>query len=406
MSSDKTSKRATIIQVFLKFSAPLLLGVLLALIWANVDHESYHKLVHFSPFGEHHFFNFHFLINDIFMAFFFALATKEIVEATLPNGALNPIKKAVNPILGTLGGVLGPVGVYFIYIYLTGSNDITKGWAIPTATDIALAWLFARIIFGASHPAVSFLLLLAIVDDGIGLGIIAVFYPDPYHPVQPIFLLLVVAGMLVAYILKKRNVQNFWLYIIAGGTLSWFGLYLTHLHPALSLIPIIPFLPSAKEDIGLFKEGFQQEKLKDPLNKFEHSIKTYIDFGLFGFGLVNAGVAFSTIGHATWAVLLALAVGKTVGITLFSGIGVLLGFPMPTGMKFKALFVASMIAGIGMTVALFVAGVAFDAGSAIQGAAKMGALFSFSIAFVAIIAAKILNVKLKANEEVKEPVID
>src|SRR5699024_1541828 len=115
----------------------------------------------------------HWLVNDIFMVFFFGIAAVEIVEAMLPGGALNPPSKAVNPLFGTLGGVLGPVAVYFALSYMIGGDQteaINKGWGIPTATDIALAWLVARVVFGESHPAVNFLLLLAVADDAIGLG--------------------------------------------------------------------------------------------------------------------------------------------------------------------------------------------------------------------------------------------
>ena len=140
----------------------------------------------------------HFLINEIFMVFFFGIAVKEITESVLPGGALNPIPKAINPLMGTLGGILGPVGLYFLltWIIYGGTNNFTEvanGWGIPTATDIALAWLVARLVFGNGHPAVNFLLLLAVADDAIGLGIIAVFYPDPEYPVQPAWLLLTLA---------------------------------------------------------------------------------------------------------------------------------------------------------------------------------------------------------------------
>src|SRR5690606_1784890 len=141
--------------------------------------------------------------NDIFMALFFGLAAKEIVEAAMPGGALNPVKKAINPLLGTIGGVLGPVGVYFLFVFLTGNQDIARGWGIPTATDIALAWLVARVVFGVGHPAVSFLLLLAVADDAIGLGIIAIFYPDPEHPVEPAYIAVVAAAMAIAYGLRR-----------------------------------------------------------------------------------------------------------------------------------------------------------------------------------------------------------
>ena len=119
------------------------------------------------------------------------------------------------------------------------------GWGIPTATDIALAWLVARIVFGANHPAVSFLLLLAVADDGLGLGIIAIFYPDPVNPVQPVFLLLVLMAVVVSYVLRAFGQKGFWVYLLLGGIPSWLGLYLAHLHPALALVAVVPFMPTA-----------------------------------------------------------------------------------------------------------------------------------------------------------------
>jgi NhaA family Na+:H+ antiporter len=299
---------------------PLLAGVLVAILWANMDPVAYDAVVHWSPlslFGvENSHYNLHFVANDIVMVFFFGIATKEITEACLPGGALNPPRKAVNPLMGTLGGVVGPVGVYFVMVWLLDAPEVANGWGIPTATDIALAWLVARMVFGARHPAVSFLLLLAVADDAIGLGIIAVFYPDPNNPVAPMWLGLVALGIVIAYVLRKKQVQSFWPYVLISGSLTWAGLYTAHLHPALALVPIVPFMPNRGVDEGLFAE--KGGEFHDTLNEFEHRFKAPVDFGLLLFGLANAGVRFESIGPATWAVLVALVVGKTVGITAFS----------------------------------------------------------------------------------------
>ncbi len=389
MSHGSTGKRS-VVETLQEFSIPLILGVLIAVVWANVDHHSYHVLNHWSPFGKDSHFNFHFIMNDLFMALFFGIAAKEIAESCLPGGDLNPPSKAINPLLGTIGGVLGPIGVYFAWVYISGDASIANGWGIPTATDIALAWLVARLVFGAQHPAVAFLLLLAVADDGLGLGIIAIFYPDPNNPVRPIFLLLVALAMLVCYGLRKKDVRNFWPYLLVGGSLSWCGLFLAHLHPALALVAVVPFMPSRGFDEGIFAE--HSGNYADTLNDFEHKFKLPVDFGLFGFGLANAGVQFSSMGQATIAVLLGLSVGKAVGIFGFSYIGHLLGFKLPEGMGPRSLFVAGVIAGLGLTVALFVAGVAFT-DPTLQGAAKMGALFSAFIAPLAIILGKVLRVR-------------
>ena len=370
-----------------EFSIPLITGVILALIWANLFPENYQNILHHDILGG---FTFQFLVNDIFMVFFFAIAAVEITQSMLPGGDLHPLKQAVNPIMATLGGVIGPAIVFTLLNNLIGSPEFSRGWGIPTATDIALAWLIARLIFGPYHPAVSFLLLLAIADDGIGLAIIAIFYPDPLHQLAPMWLALTLAGMLVAFYLRKKKVKNYWPYILISGTLSWLGLHLTHLHPALALVFVIPFLPHpSKEEAHLFEDD---PKECSTLRNFERDWKFFVDFGLFMFGLTNAGVGFSEISTVTWLVFFALLIGKTTGIFLFGSIANLLGFDLPKGMSHKELFVAGLVATMGLTVALFVAGVAFTDLN-IQGAAKMGALFSSGAVVVSFAAAKFLRIQ-------------
>lgn len=369
------------------FSIPLIAGVIVALFWANIDPESYHHFTHEDLFMGY---SFHFLVNDIFMVFFFAIAAVEITQSLLPGGDLNPIKKAVNPLLATLGGVLGPISVFFLLNYLIGDPSYANGWGIPTATDIALAWLVAKFVFGEKHPAVSFLLLLAIADDAIGLFIIAIFYPDPAHPVEVQWLLLTLLGMAIAYGFRKYKVKSYWPYLLIGGTLSWFGLHNAHMHPSLALVAIIPFLPHSTKDPGhLFEDNVDDHST---LTRFEHEWKIFVDFGLFFFGISNAGVEFSEINSLTWIIFLSLLFGKSIGIFTMGYIAEKLGFPLPTGMNRKDLFMAGIVAALGLTVALFVAGAAFT-DYELQGAAKMGALFSAFVALVAIILGPIVGIK-------------
>ena len=400
-----------------EFSIPLIIGVLAGLVVANIDQNFYEKLVDFHPFGKGtevfgRSVTAHFLINEIFMVFFFGVATKEITESVLPGGALNPIPKAINPLMGTLGGILGPVGIYFLFTWIIygGTDNFTEvanGWGIPTATDIALAWLVARLVFGNGHPAVNFLLLLAVADDAIGLGIIAVFYPDPDYPVQPAWLLLTLGGMAAAYGIRRMNI-GFWpVYILIGGGMSWLGLFKSSIEPALALVVIVPFLPGPKMDPGMFIEDAQddptlhraapagnpQAHQLSSLEQFEHQLKLFVDLGLFFFAFANAGVAFGSINSVTLILLVSLIVGKTVGVSSFSWIAANFGFPLPTGMRMKHLVVSGLIAGLGLTVALFVAGKAFDADSAFQDPAKMGAVLSGSVAALAFVAGWALKVK-------------
>ena len=402
-----SEKKQGFVNFLQEFSIPLIAGVLVALLLANVAHGVYEDLIHFKPFGElavfGHEVTAHFLINDIFMVFFFGIAMKEITESTLPGGSLNPFGKAVNPLLATLGGVVGPVGVFFVALHLTVGagafegfelDTLERGWGIPTATDIALAWLVARTVFGAGHPAVSFLLLLAVADDAIGLVIIAVFYGDPNIPSEPVWLLLIVVAMVLALVMRLLNVRSWKPYILVAGPISWAGLILAHLHPALALCFIVPFLPGPKRDTGLFVEADEvdlgQAQEHSPLHLFEHDLKLFVDLGLFFFAFANAGVELAGIGMMTWVILASLVIGKTVGIVLLGGIASKLGFPLPERMGFRELVMAGYIAALGLTVALFVADAAF-ADAELLGQAKMGALFSGFVGLSAVAIGRALR---------------
>ena len=399
-----------------EFSLPLILGVALGLIAANVNYHWYETVVDFHPLGDHayvfgHALTIHFVVNGMFMCLFFGIAAKEITESTLPGGVLNPLRRAINPLAGTLGGVFGPVGMYFAltWVFYGGSDDfgaVANGWAIPTATDIALAWLVARVVFGPMHAAVNFLLLLAVADDAIGLVIIAVFYPDPNHPVEPVWLAFVVGGMVAVYILRRFRVPWWPVYILVGGALSWIGLAKAGVEPALALVPIVPFLPHAEHDAGAVDEeerthdtGSMAHPAADEhhgssvLEQFEHQLKLFVDIGLFFFAFANAGVPFTSIGWVTMMVLVSLIVGKAIGVTLLSWVAARAGFPLPPGMGVRHLVVTGVIAGLGLTVALFVAGKAFPGDSPFQEPGKMGAVFSIGAALVAFVLGKLLNVR-------------
>jgi hypothetical protein len=278
----------------------LFVGVALAMTVANVAEDFYNDLF-FTSWGFDiggHDVTFAFLINDILMAIHFGLALQEIAVACLPGGAMSPISKAANPIIATLGGLFGPIGVFFLLSSVLHSADsfgsmppehrpvnggtcgaapmaavdghrrlgssapdavinitdpnpekysyeiIAKGWGIVTATDIPLAWVGAEIIFGAGHPAITYLLLLAVADDFCGVVIIAIFYPDPNHPFAAGWLMLVASSMLTAYVFRVKEVGQWWIYAIVCGAQCWCGLLFTGVHPALALVPWIPFLPA------------------------------------------------------------------------------------------------------------------------------------------------------------------
>jgi NhaA family Na+:H+ antiporter len=338
-----------------------------------------------------HGFTVHFLINDMFMALFFAIAAKEVWESMLPGGALSNPRKAATPLLATFGGIAGPALVYLIGCMMTGQMSVFgDGWAVPCATDIAFSYLVARMIFGGGHPAIAFLLLLAIADDAAGLIILAVAYPQA--PLEFAWFGLTAAAMLLAKILSKARVQSHWVYFLGPGVLSWFSFYEANIHAALGLVPIIPFLPHAHTDLGIFAK--QELNRHDTLNEFEHFWKLPVEFFLGLFGLANAGVVFSSLGTGTWLVLAGLLVGKPVGITGMTFFAEkVLKLEKPAGMDYRHVVTLGMVAGIGFTVALFVSVAAFTVAGPVQDSVKMGALLSFAAAPLAIIIGKCLRVQ-------------
>ncbi len=401
------------------YSLLLVIGAIIALIWANVDHTSYEHFVDYVIVDDfiighlhdgHRTLTLHYLVNDVLMAFFFAIAAKEVWEAIiLENGSLRG-KKAATPLVATVGGMLGPIAIYLGLAAFLGSDiydAVARGWAIPTATDIAFSYLVGRLVFGAGHPAVRFLLLLAIADDAGGLIILAIFYPT--GELAPEWLLISFGAAIAVYVLANwlprrldrgnqlrpnstwvRNKLSFWPYLIAA-CVSWYAFQESGIHPALGLLPIVPTIPHADRAFGIFSEA--EVYLTDLLNHIEHALKHPVEIILFFFGLLNAGVAFSAISEPTWLVLAGLLIGKPVGIMLFGAFAAhVLKLGLPAGMRTIDLFVIGCVAAIGFTVALFVAAVAFPAG-AVQDAAKMGALFSFGAAIVSIIAGRVTGVK-------------
>ncbi|PWJ19086.1 Na+/H+ antiporter NhaA [Jannaschia seohaensis] len=422
------------------YSILLVLGAVIALLWVNLDPQSYQAMVEYpiwfndlvgydlqrwqatlaahsldpagfgNPGGAEKVLTAHYFVNNILMAFFFAIAGKEVWEAVvLKNGSLRG-KKAATPLVATVGGILGPIAVYLGLASILGSTTydaLANGWAIPTATDIAFSYLVGRIVFGAGHPAVRFLLLLAIADDAAGLIILAVFYPE--GEVAPIWLLLSLISAVAVYLLanwlprrmdrgdqlrmhstRVRRRLKWWPYLFAG-VLSWFGFAQAGLHPALGLLPIVPTLPHADRAFGIFAEA--EAYLHDLLNEVEQLLKHPVEIVLFLFGLFNAGVEFSSIGAPTWLVLAGLTLGKPLGVLLFGYIGAhILRLGLPAGMRTVDLFVVGCVAAIGFTVSLFLASVAFEPGP-VQSAAKMGALLSFGSAAIAIALGRVTGVK-------------
>jgi NhaA family Na+:H+ antiporter len=369
-----TPTSRSITSVIFDNSLLLLAGTAVALVWANLDYASYDRFAH--PF--------HFWVNDVGMVFFFALAAKEVFEATLPGGSLASPERAVSPLAAAIGGMLAPALIYVALVTIRGPAELLRGWAIPCATDIAFSAMVARIIFPSGHPAIPFLLLLAIADDALGLVILAIFYPSGALSFSALIGFMGAAWALALF-LRRREIRSFWPYVVGPGALSWVSLYLGGFHPALALVPIVPLMPHAARDLGLF--DVREQRRLDTLSHFERWWRIPVQFVLLLFGFANAGVAFEQVGAGTYYVVVALIVGKPLGILLFSGLSRLGGGELPPGLRTRDLALVGVIASIGFTVSLFFATAAFPEGAALA-QTKMGALASFIAAPLAMVLAK------------------
>ncbi len=369
-----------ILQFILDNSLLLLLGALAGLAWANLDLAGYRRVTDVI----------HFAVNDVAMVFFFALVTKEVYEATLPGGPLAEPRRAAMPVLAAVGGMAAPASIYAIFVLSVGrAGELMRGWAIPCATDIAFSYLVARLIFRRGHPAIPFLLLLAIADDVLGLIVLALFYPQ-----GEVDLLMLAAGLgpglLGAWLFRRLGIENFWLYVIGPGLVSWIGMYWGGIHPALALVPIVPLMPHGKSDLKRF--GSRPAIRLATMQQFEEWWRIPVQGILMAFGLVNAGVPLTSVGLVTAAVTISLIAGKPIGVMAATLAGEWIGLQRPAGLTYPALLVMGVTAGIGFTVALFFTTAAFPPGAVLD-EAKMGALLSFLAAPLAIGLGRLLKTK-------------
>ena len=198
------------------------------------------------------------------------------------------------------------------------------------------------------------------------------------------------AALLGALWLRRRRVHSFWPYVIGPGALSWAALHYGGFHPALALVPIVPFMPHSARDVGLFDR--READQIDTLNQFEHWWAVPVQFVLLLFGFATAGVPFEQIGPGTYFVLAGLLFGKPIGILLFSGAARLAGARLPARAPSGRLDCGRHHCGDRFTVSLFFATAAFPAGAELA-ETKMGALLSFGAAPLALVASRLLRAR-------------
>ena len=289
-------------------------------------------------------------INDALMAIFFFFVTLEIKREFL-QGELSNIKQALLPIIAAVGGMLVPALIY-IYINLDNANTL-KGWAIPSATDIAFS-LGVLSLLGKRVPLSLkvFLTALAIIDDLGAIVIIALFYSGDLNIK---YLTLMLLAFLTLLIINKFNIKKFLPYLLVGIFL-WDFTHNSGIHATIAGVLLAMTIPHRKK-----------EKDFSLLIKIEHGISPYVAFGIMPlFAFANAGVSLeglsfsSLLDKVPLGIVLGLFVGKQLGVFMFSYIAIKLKVAqMPNNANWLSLYGVGILTGIGFTMSLFVGNLAF-----------------------------------------------
>jgi NhaA family Na+:H+ antiporter len=379
----------------------LIICTVIALAWANtLWFQSYYDLWHthisFSignlltlNYSIHHW------INDGLMVIFFFTVGLEIKRELLV-GELSTRQKASLPIAGALGGMIAPAILYTLFN--TGSEGV-NGWGIPMATDIAFVVGIMALLGNRVPIALKiFVLALAIADDIGAVLIIAIFYTSEIS-----VLALVIAGIVLVllFILNKLGTMSLIPYMILG-LILWLAFLKSGVHATIAGVLLAFTIPaSSRYDTNKFSERVKQlinhfdstgdhwknvlnnserqndvlaieescEKILTPLQRFEHELHPWVAFFIIPiFALANAGVTLMSLdilealtSSVSLGIIIGLFFGKQIGIFIFSFLAVKLKLAsLPEGINWKNLYGAGILAGIGFTMSLFIAGLAFN----------------------------------------------
>ena len=388
----------------------LVIAAAAALIWANSPlADGYHHLWHLPvsiglgdvAFSQ----SLHFWINDGLMTLFFLVVGMEI-RREIHEGALSDLRQAGLPIMAALGGVAVPA---LIYLAVNRDPSGLQGWAVPTATDIAFA-VGVLALLGKSIPANVrvFLLALAIIDDIVAVLIIALFYSGGLA-----YQGFVVAGLGLAMVLafQRIGVGSAFAYVLPGA-ITWTGLLMTGAHPTLAgvilgMMTPVAVLPMRERPLELLSNAaaalrgahggthdphhlavplkqlrLAHREMLPPVTRVQMALHPWVAFGIMPiFALANAGVSLQGIDLSLPApqwivagVALALLVGKPLGVVGMSWLAVRLGWcRLPPGVSWGGIWLVGLLAGIGFTMSIFIAMLAFE-DPVLLGAAKLGVL--------------------------------
>lgn len=428
-----------------KAAGVMLLGAIIALIVANTAfHEPFYEFWHTEVslgFGDAHAeMSLAHIINDILMAIFFLLVGLEIkYEMTV--GELTNIRQAILPVGAALGGVMMPIVVYLIFN--AGNPETMMGWGVPTATDIAFA-LGILALLGSRVPAGVrvFLSTLAVADDIVAILVIAIFYGQ-----SPSLMWLGVAlvVLLVLIFMNRSHIYSLLPYIL-GGLVLWYCIFMSGVHSTIAGVLLALAIPSgSRVDLKSFTdwsgqrvkeahEAFvpdepvigQEDYLASvtrlervarhvvpPATRLERKLYPWVYFAILPlFALTNADVAFMQAAPAEimgssifLGVFFGLVIGKPLGIMLMSFIIVKSKLSsLPENVNWAHMLGAALLGGVGFTMAIFVANLAFVnpndvmvAKVAILAASLVAGVAGFAFLFIQAKAASLKGVRFEAK---------
>jgi Na+:H+ antiporter, NhaA family len=395
----------------------LLVAAAVALAWANSPWAASHAAFWHTPLGfrvggfvfER---TLEWFVNDGLMVVFFFVVGLEI-RREVHHGELCEWRRAALPAAAALGGMLAPAALYVI---LVGSPEGRPGWGVPMATDIAFA-VGVLTLLGKRVPAALrvLLLALAVIDDLGAIVVIALFYSSG---VELTGLLLAAAGFGVVFMMQRLGVRTKTAYI-APAILAWAGIYAAGVHPTIAgvLLGLVTpvrawlgpdgFMVGVRQELDLLSQNeagaLSSHELTETLRHVDvarreaispaegliATLHPWVAFGIMPvFALANAGVAVSagaldaTSSEVIVAVVIALVLGKPAGVLLASWLSLRLKLGvLPAGMTKRHLVVLGVVAGVGFTMSLFIAQLAFREASLLA-AAKVGVLIASAVAGV------------------------
>lgn len=354
----------------------LLGATLAALLWANSPWAAAYEALWHSKAA-------HLVVNDGLMTVFFLLVGLEI-RREAHDGVLSERRTAALPLVAALGGVVVPAAIYLLF---NTHAQTRAGWAIPTATDIAFAIGALALLGKRVDPALRALLLaLAIADDVAAIVIIALFYADgiAVHG-------LAVCGLGIVGLLWLRHIRAHRASVyFAAGIVLWLGLFLSGLHAVLAGVVVGLVMPHP------------------PANALERRLHPWVAYGVMPlFALANAGIGFTGIdlGNELSTALLAgivlgLWVGKPLGIVAASALAVRLGWcKLPPRVTWHGIVLIGCLGGIGFTMSIFIATLAFPDPSLLA-VAKLAVLAASLLAATTALALGRAHARVEESREV------